>query len=285
MNSKREKVEPNARENARKRKVANLLARINKEIFQAIWDEVNKTTGKEVSKRAIYYRIEAIREEFNYTISSKTAANLLASRMGIDVYRILEKSDLDELRGLLKLSIPTIPKVKRVKRPEEERLISIGKKVIEAFLLPPNLAKEAERMADVYPDIYVFENTLRYVVMSVLKQRHGENWWYKSNIVSNRIRKEVEKRKKKEGKNRWHSVRGTHEVFYTNFGDLSSIIATNWNDFKTIFPDLNWIQSRMYEIEQSRNIIAHNNPLPTREVNRIKLYYGDLKKQLGKTDK
>jgi len=37
----------------------------------------------------------------------------------------------------------------------------------------------------------------------------------------------------------------------------------------------------MKQLELSRNIIAHNNPLPPREVERIKMYLEDLKRQLN----
>lgn len=136
-------------------------------------------------------------------------------------------------------------------------------------------------MADVYPDLYVFENLMRYVVMNELEKKQGANWWIEPNIVSNTIAKKVEDRKSKEGTNRWHSKRGNHEIFYTDFGDISDIITNNWKDFKSTFPNLKWIQTRLEETELSRNIVAHNNPLLKKECDRIKMFLDDLKKQLN----
>jgi hypothetical protein len=89
----------------------------------------------------------------------------------------------------------------------------------------------------------------------------------------------VEKRKRQEKENRWHSKRGVHEIFYTNFGDLSRIVATNIKEFKKVFGDLQ-IEAEMKKLELSRNIIAHNNPLPPKETKRIEISLDDLRKQL-----
>jgi hypothetical protein len=183
---------------------------------------------------------------------------------------------------LVKASPQPIFGATQLRKQKEQKPMVLKKEIVETYGLPSNIVNEAQRMANAYPDVYVFENTIRYLVKSILEKRYGAKWWHQKDVVSNAIRREVEARKNQERQNRWHSQRGSHEIFYTNFGDLSSIISTNWDDFKSLFPDLKWIQSRMEEIEQSRNIIAHNNPLPPREVDRIDMYYKDLLRQLGK---
>ena len=115
---------------------------------------------------------------------------------------------------------------------------------------------------------------------SVLAHSFGEKWWSQPEVVSNDIKREVERRKALEGANRWHYKRGSHEIFYTDFGDLSLIIGNNWKEFKPLFPSLRWIQAKLEEVELSRNIVAHNNPLPKREFDRIDMVLGDLQKQL-----
>jgi hypothetical protein len=136
-------------------------------------------------------------------------------------------------------------------------------------------------MADIYPDVYIFENLVRHIVVSELEKKHGKNWWIAPNVIPSQIVKKVADRKTKEGANRWHSERGSHEIFYSDFGDLSAIISVNWNEFKVIFPSLRWIQTRLEETELSRNIIAHNNPLPKKESDRIKMFLDDLKRQVN----
>ena len=88
-------------------------------------------------------------------------------------------------------------------------------------------------------------------------------------------------RQEKEGRNRWHARRGAAEIYYTDFGDLSSLIQNNWADFEDLFPDVNWVVTRLTELEASRNIVAHNNLLDRREVERIKIYLADWIMQVG----
>ncbi len=80
---------------------------------------------------------------------------------------------------------------------------------------------------------------------------------------------------------RWHIRRGEQEIYYTDFGDLRSMIQSNWTDFEDLFPDQNWITSRLDELEASRNIIAHSNVLDDREIGRIALYLQDWTRQVG----
>jgi hypothetical protein len=134
-------------------------------------------------------------------------------------------------------------------------------------------------MSKAYPDMYLFENLVRHAVMTVLEKKYSKDWWNVPNVVSNEIKRDVEKRKRQEKENRWHSKRGVHEIFYTNFSDLSRIVATNIKEFKKVFGDLQ-IEAEMKKLELSRNIIAHNNPLPPKETKRIEISLDDLRKQL-----
>lgn len=81
--------------------------------------------------------------------------------------------------------------------------------------------------------------------------------------MSKEIKDKVEKRMTAKEKNRWHSRRKVHFLYHIE--DLSVIITTNWKDFKDIFPELTWVK-RIDSIRLSRNMVAHNNPLPNREI-------------------
>jgi len=228
--------------------------------------------------------IQAIRKQYGYTISREEAAYLLAGQLGIDISKFLGKEKSEKLQKLREIMVANVPQVKPVKAIEKARpktvTIKFRKELIKESILPAKLAKDAEKMAEVYPLVYVLENSLRYIIMNVLKDKFGNDWWEKK--VPLAIRRNAENRLKFEGRNRWHSRRGSHQIFYTDFGDLCSIIINNWDDFKGFFPSQRWIQTRLEEIELSRNIIAHNNPLPRREIERLELYFEDLKKQLNR---
>ena len=78
------------------------------------------------------------------------------------------------------------------------------------------------------------------------------------------------------------SVTYSKPIFYTDIDDLKSIIAANWLDFKEIFPNFQWVVGKIEEIEMSRNIIAHNNPLEERDVTRLKLNLEDWIMQISR---
>jgi hypothetical protein len=62
---------------------------------------------------------------------------------------------------------------------------------------------------------------------------------------------------------------------------LRSLLQNNWTDFEDLFPDQNWVLTRIGELELSRNVIAHCNTLDDREVSRVRLYLQDWIKQVG----
>jgi hypothetical protein len=128
-------------------------------------------------------------------------------------------------------------------------------------------------MATVYPKLYVFENSIRNVIVRVLRAKHGNNWW--AGCAPTNVQKTVADRKVHEAKTPWHGKRSAHEIFYANFGDLRDIITKNWLDFQPIFLKQPWITQRLEELEPPRNIVAHSNPLSKQEENRVDLYFND----------
>lgn len=255
---------------------------INKEILEAI---TNHPQMQGLSKSTIYDKIGKTRKQIGTWHSRRAAAAYFASGLGIDVHRILQ-DDPEQLEELQ--SIGTQVNVQRKiigdnKAKKERTMVELNNRIIDAYGLPTNLVIQAEKMSKTYPYFYVFENLLRFIIVSTLEETYGKKWWNLATI-GKKIRDKVSSRKKAEGKDRWVGKRGAHNIFYTNFGDLGLIITSNYNLFKDIFPSLGWIKQRIDDIEKSRNIIAHNNPLPKKEIERIKMYLHDLQEIL-RTDK
>lgn len=142
----------------------------------------------------------------------------------------------------------------------------------------PPVRRAAISALPAYIAFFCLENSVRELVMERFSEVHGSNWW---SLASTSIRDKVVKRQEKEGKERWHTRRGEHEIYYTDFGDLKSLIVNNFADFEDLFPDQNWISTRLDELEASRNIIAHSNVLDEREMQRITLYLNDWVRQVG----
>lgn len=148
---------------------------------------------------------------------------------------------------------------------------------LDDFSVP--IRMQAVKMAAVYQAFFCFESSVRELVEQRLKENLGDDWWLNGTTTS--IRKRVEDRRKKEEANRWHSPRGESEIAYADFGDLSLIITNNWSLFEDLFPDQDWVRTRLSDLELSRNVIAHNGVLNGREITRITLYLKDWVMQVG----
>jgi hypothetical protein len=146
-------------------------------------------------------------------------------------------------------------------------------RVLELEDFSASIRRDAMSALHAYLAFYCLENSVRELVAERMVDVHGVNWW--DTNVSTAIRDKVAKRQGSEGDNRWHMSRGAGPLFYTDFGDLKSIIQNNWTTFDDLFPDQNWLLARLTELEASRNIIAHMNPLDERENARLGLYLRD----------
>ena len=234
---------------------------------------------KKKSQPRIYAMIDKIRKDSGYRIRKEEAACLLAGQLGIDITKIISNEELEEIK---KIEITT-PIQLLTKKDKISKVVNVklGKFIINEPLLPKRIIDEAQKMAnDVYPRFYIFENSARNLILKIMENKHDNTWW--DSKVSSDIKNRVEDRLKHEKNNLWHSKRNVHKIFYTDFRDLKSIIINNWNDFKDIFPRQDWITSRFSDLELSRNIIAHNNPLQADDMKRIETYFKDWIKQIKK---
>ena len=148
---------------------------------------------------------------------------------------------------------------------------------LESF--SPIVRRSAMRTLPAFLAFYCLENAVRELISERLVEKFGADWW--TEAASEPIKKKVAKRQESEEADRWHMQRGAHQVLYTDFGDLLTLIRNNWPEFADLFPDQNWIASRLTELEKSRNIIAHSNVLDEREVDRIRMYLDDWIRQVG----
>jgi len=205
---------------------------------------------------------------------------LLAAQSGINLNRYLPKERVDQIRQLLfQLTQHTglSEAGKRVSKKPAVRTVSVtvGKTLtLTDPLLTDKVIAEGKEMAEeVYPLLYVFENSVREMILRVMQKAHGPNWW--DSKVSSGIREEVEKRKKREDENPWHGKRGAHSICYTDLDHLGRIVQNNWVDFKAILPRPQWLEQRLDEMGHSRNPVAHMNPLSRNDIQRIKVYFRD----------
>ena len=145
-------------------------------------------------------------------------------------------------------------------------------------MLDQDFLSEAQRMSIIYTAIHAFENMVRELVKKAMAEAHGEAWWSK---VPDRIQKKVISRTEEDAKFRWHGTRGASEITYCDFGDFSSIIVTNWNEFENVLSDMEWTKAVLSTLEKSRNIVMHGGMLAKEDVERIGMNIRDWIRQAG----
>lgn len=137
----------------------------------------------------------------------------------------------------------------------------------------------ATTMAAVYVAIAAFENSVRQLVTSVLREAVGDNWW--ESAVSSAIQKSCKSRQDEEEKHRFHTQRGDRPINYTDFRNLANIIRANWDHFADFLPSAEWASAIFDGIERSRNVIMHSGTLDPEDVARVGTNLRDWVKQVG----
>ena len=180
-------------------------------------------------------------------------------------------------RGIL--TDESLDKAGRKKRnsvgPEDKAVV---RRALSYELLDYDLIIDAEKMSIVYSAIHAFENSVRNLVKVGLTDEYKEEWWSK---VPNKIKGKVKGRMDEEARFRWHGARGGSEIEYCDFGDLSSIIVTNWSIFEALLIDMEWLKSTLSILERSRNIIMHGGVLDRQDIERIGMNIRDWVRQAG----
>ncbi len=147
--------------------------------------------------------------------------------------------------------------------------------------LDESLVIKSRKMAVVYTAICAFENSVREFIEKKLFEERREKWWELS--VKKDIRDKAESRKKSEKDVRWLTARGDSMIYYTEFGDLISIMAKpeNWKFFEVHIGNIEWAKQIITTLEKSRNIIMHSGELAPTDIERVGMYIRDWIRQVG----
>jgi len=145
-------------------------------------------------------------------------------------------------------------------------------------LLPDDTLQSARKMAVVYAVIAAFENAARKFIQDRLLEEVGANWW---DTVPSAIQKSAEKRKGEEDQIRWHGARGASLIFYTQLGDLPSILQNNIEHFKDHIESVEWARQIFRSLERSRNVIMHSGELSMNDIERVAMNIRDWLRQVG----
>lgn len=133
---------------------------------------------------------------------------------------------------------------------------------------PAEMRRQAKEMAQYYRIFFCLENSIRDLVESQLEEAFGENWW--SEHVPSNIQSSVESNKLREQDN-GVTLRSSHLIDYTTFGELGEIIKTNWDIFGATFNSKRGLERVMSSLNLLRGPIAHCTTLADDEVLRLHL--------------
>lgn len=223
-------------------------------------------------------------------MSSEQAVYTIAHEHGIDIAKHLSKEETAEVRQLVsglrtgRAPVPvsaTNGKPARSKSRPKPVLVSIAEFPESKLpLITAAHAKEAKLMAErVYPKLYLFENSLRDMVERVLKTTYGNDWWIKA--VPKKVQEKAAEHKAAEANDPWHGRRGTRELDYILLSQLWDIIKHQWKHFGHLFPNQAWIEGlTTNDMNVSRRVIAHMNPLGDDDVKNIEAAFNKWAKQL-----
>lgn len=150
---------------------------------------------------------------------------------------------------------------------------------LSLVLLDEGQVASAKSMAAVYIAVAAFENSVRGLVTTVLREAIGDDWW--DSAVSGQIKKSCKTRQDDEARHRFHTQRGEAPINYTDFRNLSNIIRANWEHFEDFLPSAEWATAIFDAVERSRNVIMHSGVLDTEDIVRIGTNLRDWVKQVG----
>ena len=130
----------------------------------------------------------------------------------------------------------------------------------------------AAQMSEHYEIFFSLENTIRTLIVDTLEAAEPSGWW-DSGRVPEEIKKDTEKRMKKE-RDAGVTPRSEEPIDYTNFGELSEIMKANWDVFGFLTSQ-KAVERVMANLNTLRGPIAHCSPLAEDEVVRLRLSVRD----------
>lgn len=144
------------------------------------------------------------------------------------------------------------------------------RKAAEFEQFEASIRTDALRMSEFYEVFYCLENSIRTMVAEIMFDAEGPDWWESTRVDENKIRAQVEPRRKKEVDNAI-TPRSDRLIDYTTFGELSQLITDNWDLFEPVFQSKTAVSSISNQLNLLRGPIAHCNPTDELEQERLNL--------------
>lgn len=162
---------------------------------------------------------------------------------------------------------------------EKELEVDLGRKeLVEAkrkeyyLQFSIEFRREAKEMAEHYEVFYCLERSIRNLVVQLMKEKYGDNWWDEK--VNPTIITNVDNNIKREEESGF-TQRSELKIDYTTFGELGQIVSSNWEAFTDLFKNPRAFQKIMTSLNLLRGPIAHCCPLAEDEVKRLEITVKD----------
>lgn len=200
-----------------------------------------------------------IKKKNHGLVTSNAAAYVWANNNGVNVYRYL--SDVDK-KSLQHLNVPQVKRelvgTRKIKTKSAE--VQYGQKYIT----------NANQNAEIYPHVFILENSLRDLILEKFKAL-GPSWWKDKKIIKEDISKHADYIQEQEKKHKWLGPRGNHPIYYVGLEHLYKIIEMNYNPhFRDIF-ELSKLKTWIDECVPIRNLLAHNIKTQEEERDNIRI--------------
>lgn len=241
----------------------------------------------DINQSTLYARAARIRAKLDMDVDDSIYLLALQERMKIKRY--LKKEKVDKVRDIqLKYnsvtrqpSPVTATKAARRISTNSATIIKMPSGVpIDDPLLPNSIKGDAKRMAGIYPWFYYLENSIRTFICAAMERYEDPDWW---KHVNPDLVKKVDGRKKNENRNAWHQKRSDRDIDYLDFKDLISVLSSNAHrklKQDGILPSGDWVDTIIRAVKESRNVIAHMNPLMADSVKSVEVRVKEWNRQV-----
>lgn len=220
-------------------------------------------------------------------MTTEQAVCIIAQRNGIKLDKYLDEEMIHLIRDLLQQVTPpsqiTTKKVERKtgKQAPRQYVIRIGKQFeFTDPLLPRSKLSEANEMSDIFPYLYVLENSIREFIDKIMTDEYGANWW--DSQAPSELRKEVIKRMGDDKRDSWHQRRGARPIDYLDLKDLPRLLnKLEKIVVPDIISDLDWFRQLVKQVYKSRCVVCHMNPLDKDNVDAVLVWFNQWQKQIN----
>lgn len=218
-----------------------------------------------ITPQALSQQVQRLKRE--HPMTTEDATYLIAHRKGLMLDRFLDNTTIDRIRALVSDSSGNGPmrtssdRTRRKQSTEVPKIVigSSGKSYNDPLLTGAKL-KEAMAMADLFPLLFLLENSIRCFIDKVMSATHGKDWW--NSYSPSRLKKDVRRRMADEERHAWHQRRGARPIDYLDLDDLPALMRKIESAVVPRFiPSLRWFEQFVEEVYQSRCVICHMNPI------------------------